>query len=140
MEPLYLDHFTLRVPSGELGRLHDFYARVLTLAEGPRPDFSFPGHWFYIGERPVIHLAGNAPPDEQAPPAGLPTGRFNHVSLRWRGLAATRAHLSACAVPWTEATVPGAPLHQLFLHDPTGLMIELTFDAAELAQAGAPGR
>ena len=37
---------------------------------------------------------------------------------------------------WREAPVPGVPLHQIFLLDPVGLKIELTFDAAELHEAG----
>jgi hypothetical protein len=28
----------------------------------------------------------------------------------------------------TEAPVPGWPLHQVFVHDPKGLKIEMTFD------------
>jgi hypothetical protein len=38
-----------------------------------------------------------------------------------------REHLGALGVPFTEAPVPGWDMHQLFLHDPRGLKIELTF-------------
>ena len=140
MELENLNHFTLRVAPDALPALRDFYVRVLGLREGARPDFPFPGHWFYAGDGPIVHLAGNAPANEAAPPANQPTGRFNHISFWTRGLKTTREHLSAHGVSWQEAPVPGVPLHQVFLRDPIGLLIELTFDAAELESAGpTPG-
>ncbi len=38
-----------------------------------------------------------------------------------------RAHLGALGVPFAEAPIPGWAIHQLFLHDPRGLKIEMTF-------------
>lgn len=132
-----IDHFTLRVHPNELGPLRDFYIAVLGLREGWRPDFDFPGHWLYAADRPVVHLAGNAPAGEGRADAALPTGKFNHVSFRSTGLAGMREHLRSLGVVWREAPVPGAPLHQIFLHDPVGLKVELTFDKAEFDAAGA---
>lgn len=136
----HIDHFTLRVVPAQLPVLREFYMRVLQLDEGARPAFDFPGHWLYAGGHALVHLAGNAPMGEAPAPAALPTGQFNHVSLRTSGLKATRAHLEAQGVDWKEAPVPGIPLHQVFLHDPVGLKIELTFDAAELQSAGPSNR
>lgn len=135
-----IDHFTLRVDPAQLPQLKHFYTRVLQLSEGDRPGFDFPGHWLYANGKALVHLAGNAPTGEARAPADLPTGQFNHVSLRTTGLKATRAHLEAQGVDWKEAPVPGMPLHQVFLHDPVGLKIELTFDAAELDSAGPSNR
>jgi catechol 2,3-dioxygenase-like lactoylglutathione lyase family enzyme len=132
----HIDHFTLRVAPHELPPLLDFYRRVLGFTEGARPDFSFPGHWLYCDGKPLVHLAGNAPANETPVGPGMPTGKLNHVSLRASGLATTRAHLKANGVVWQEAPVPGMPLHQVFLHDPAGLQIELTFDATECDRAG----
>jgi catechol 2,3-dioxygenase-like lactoylglutathione lyase family enzyme len=137
---LGIDHFTLRVAPTELPRLRDFYVEVLGLHEGRRAAFDFPGHWLYAGSQPLVHLAGNQPEGEPAIAPGLPTGRFNHVALRGRGLAAMRARLQTQGIDWQEAPVPGLPVHQLFLRDPVGLQIELSFDAAELAEAGPSTR
>lgn len=136
MKIIDVDHFTLRVPPDMLPVVRDFYQRVLQLRCGARPAFAFSGYWLYAGERAIVHLTGNAPAPGPGQPQQLPTGRLDHVSLRSSGLQSTRAHLAAQGLSWREASVPGAPLHQLFLHDPVGLKIELTFDAAELAQAG----
>lgn len=136
MQLTQLDHFTLRVSPQQLPELLDFYTRVLRLPEGDRPAFPFPGHWLYAGGQAVVHLAGNQPPGELEPPPTLPTGRFNHISLRASGLKSTREHLEALGIEWQEAPVPGMPLYQVFLRDPVGLKIELTFSSAELDLAG----
>lgn len=125
-----IDHLTLRVRPDELTALRAFYVDVLGLRDGARPDFDFPGHWLYAGERAIVHLAGVADGGEGR--AGE-TGALDHVALAARGLADTRERLAAHGVPWREAPVQGLPLHQVFLRDPAGLKLELTFDAAESA-------
>lgn len=124
----------------ELPTLRSFYVEVLGLHEGSRADFDFPGHWLYAGSSPVVHLAGNQPSGEPAVSPELPTGRFNHVALRCQGLASMRTRLESRGVEWMEAPVPGMPIHQLFVRDPVGLQIELSFDAAEVAEAGPSTR
>jgi catechol 2,3-dioxygenase-like lactoylglutathione lyase family enzyme len=140
LDILGIDHFTLRVAPEQLPVLRRFYVEVLGLREGARADFDFPGHWLYAGAQAAVHLAGNQPEGEAAVAPELPTGRFNHVALRARGLAAARARLLAHGIAWRESPVPGLPVHQLFLRDPAGLQIELSFDAAELAAAGPTAR
>jgi len=51
----------------------------------------------------------------------------DHISFRSRGLVEMREHLAAQGVTFAEAPVPGWPLHQVFVHDPRGLKIEMTF-------------
>jgi len=135
-----IDHFTVRVAESRLPQLLDFYTRILQLREGKRPAFSFAGHWLYAGDKALVHLAGNEPDGEPASEMRLPTGKLNHISFRVAGLKSTREHLATHAVEWQEAPVPGAALHQIFLRDPVGLKVELTFDAAELAGAGPSTR
>lgn len=119
-----LNHFTLRCHASELEGLRDFYTRVLRLQTGPRPDFGFDGYWLYgTGDKPIVHLAANA-----AGKPGAPAGPFDHISFSTTGLDETRAWLKEQGVAFREAPVPGWPLHQVFLHDPGGLKIELTFD------------
>lgn len=135
----HLDHYTLRVEPGALPALRAFYVDVIGLRDGARPHFLFPGHWLYAGERAVVHLAGLAGPeegevDERTTPA---TGRLDHISMTASGLAATRSHLAGRKVAWSEAPVPSTTLHQVFLRDPCGLKIELTFDLAVEGPAAA---
>ena len=41
----------------DLEATRDFYVNVLGLRVGPRPPFKFPGHWLYLGDKAVVHLA-----------------------------------------------------------------------------------
>ena len=122
-----LDHVTIRTRPQDVDALRDFYRDVVGLAEGRRANFSFPGHWMYLGGRPVVHLAGNlaATAPDPAGPGG--TGQFDHVSFHAHGVEAVREKLRGLGVRFAEAPVPGLPIHQLFFHDPAGVKIELTF-------------
>lgn len=122
-----MNHVTINCAPEDLARLRDFYVAVLGLAEGPRPAFPFPGHWLYLDGRPVVHLAGRAgiPPGTPAPPRG--GAGVDHVAFTAEGLAAARARFAAAGIAFEEAPVPGFPLHQIFLTDPLGQRIELTF-------------
>lgn len=126
-----IDHLTIRAHVDDMVTLRDFYEGALGLKAGKRPNFQFPGFWMYMGDRAVIHLAGNAKPDTPRAPSGSTMG-FDHVSFRTTGLQAARDRLRKMNVPFDEIPVPGFPLHQIFFRDPVGTKVELTFDLAEL--------
>jgi hypothetical protein len=48
---------------------------------------------------------------------------------------AMRGKLASLGVAAKERTVPGIGLHQLFVTDPNGIVIELNYPAAEAAGA-----
>lgn len=134
MRPEGLDHATLRCRPQDLPAALRFYRDILGLAEGPRPDFDFPGAWLYAGGRAVVHLVGR---EGAAPPSGpAPGAAFEHIALRYRGLPAIRRSLRAHGIAFTEAPLPGMPIHQLFVTDPFGLRVELNFDMTDPANAG----
>ena len=120
-----LHHYTIRCTPDELPPLVDFYTRVMRLEPGARPEIPAPGAWLYAQGQPIVHLYAHLfEPDEATQPV---TGHVDHISFRSRGLKEMRAHLGALGVPFTEAPIPGWSIHQLFLHDPRGLKIEMTF-------------
>jgi catechol 2,3-dioxygenase-like lactoylglutathione lyase family enzyme len=126
-----IDHFTIVAQPDEIEQLREFYCTVLGLSPGPRPSFSFGGYWLYPATGgPLVHLAAIK---ARALPAGVrDTGKLDHISFRSSGLHEFRLHLEALGIPSQEAPVPDFPLHQIFFHDPVGIKVELTFDAAEL--------
>lgn len=124
---LGLHHFTIRCSSTELLRLRDFYCDVLGMTEGPRPNFDFPGHWLYLGDVGLLHLAAILPDQPGCIDEGGMSG-FDHVSLAGAHLDAARQLLADRGIPFEELPVPGWPLWQIFLRDPVGSKIELTFD------------
>jgi catechol 2,3-dioxygenase-like lactoylglutathione lyase family enzyme len=117
-----LFHFTLCCDEAALPALKAFYERALGLEAGPRPALRFPGWWLYANGQALVHLYASG----AIPPGGRTA--LNHIAFRGVDLQATRARLAAQGIEFTEAPVPGWPLHQLFMHDPTGLRIEITFD------------
>ncbi len=123
-----LDHFTIRVLPEQLGAVRRFYVEVLGLAEGERPGFSFPGHWLYLGGRPVVHLAGRA---AERLPRSAETGGIDHIAFRARGLERMRAHLEELGVAFEEKPAPGQGLYQLFVTDPAGIQVELNYPGEE---------
>ncbi|MBC5768223.1 VOC family protein [Ramlibacter albus] len=125
---LGIHHFTIRCTPAQLEGLKAFYSDVLGMQPGPRPAFGFPGHWMYVGEQAVVHLAAILREDH---PAEVASSGFDHVSLHTRGLEATRQRLKSLGVAFDDVPVPGWPLQQIFLRDPVGSKIELTFEVPE---------
>jgi len=118
-----LHHYTIRCTPDQLPPLVDFYTRVIRLGVGARPEIPIPGVWLYADGQPIVHLyAHRATPDD-----ATSTGALDHISFRSRGLAEMREHLAREGVAYAEAPIPGWDIHQLFLQDPLGLKIEMTF-------------
>jgi len=138
-----LNHFSIRTTDIDATRV--FYETVLGLTVGPRPPFDFPGLWMYNGDHasPVnamVHVIGIDKNDPQGLKKYLGdrdlsslqgSGALDHIALSATGLAAMVAHLTRLGVPYRERNVPVLGLHQLFLDDPSGIVIELNYPASE---------
>lgn len=123
-----LDHFTVRTTPEALEATREFYVGVLGLQDGARPPFTFPGHWLYCGDQPVVHLAGTLSRSDQRPDD---TGKLDHVAFHARGLGTMLARLDELGIDYDQRTVPLLDLHQVFLTDPNGIKIELNYAAGE---------
>ena len=124
------------VMTGDLEATRDFYVDVLGLEDGYRPPFAFPGHWIYLGERAVIHVAerrdyldarGRA--EGGAPDSA--TGSIDHIAFEATGLRDMIARLKKHGIGAQHRKVPHLDLHQVFVHDPNGIRIELNYPAHE---------
>lgn len=146
---LSLNHYSIRTT--ELAACESFYGAVLGLKVGPRPPFPFPGLWLYAGDtavyaNAVVHIIGidrNDPEGlkqylgERAESSLHGTGVIDHVAFFATGLADTLARLAANGVACRERTVPLLNLHQVFVDDPNGVVVELNFPAEEKAALAA---
>lgn len=151
MEIKRVDHYSIRTPDLEASRR--FYTDVIGLREGPRPPFNFPGYWLYSGEPPAdlhnsarnygfVHLMGfdrDNPQslndyvgerDAAAPGGG--TGALDHVAFAASGREAMIDRCRRHNVEFFERAVPLLGLHQMFIKDPNGVMIELNYAASEV--------
>jgi catechol 2,3-dioxygenase-like lactoylglutathione lyase family enzyme len=146
---LSLNHYSIRTSDLEASR--QFYVDVLGLTVGPRPDFPFPGLWIYSGDtadstNAVVHIIKNDCTDDEGlkqylgsrnQQALTGSGAIDHIAFYAKGLPAMLAHLQRLQLTFRERTVPSLGLHQLFLDDPNGLVIELNYPAHELSAQGA---
>jgi catechol 2,3-dioxygenase-like lactoylglutathione lyase family enzyme len=113
-----LDH--INITTARLAETRAFFVAVLGLEEGPRPDFGVPGHWLYLGDRPVVHLVGV---EDQR----LPTreASLDHFAFRIDDFSDAQARLEAAGLEYQAMDVPGTTTRQIFVLDPNGVRIEL---------------
>lgn len=143
MSSLSLNHFSIR--SLEIEKTTDFYSKLLGLTVGPRPEFPFPGVWLYNGDdsswaNAVLHLIAIDKNDpnglkkylgERDPSSLYGSGAVDHIAFFATGLEEKIALLKELKVSYRERTVPVIGLHQIFLDDPNGIVIELNYPASE---------
>lgn len=140
---LTLNHYSIRTT--DLDATRRFYESVLGLTVGPRPDFPFPGLWMYRGDHAsianaVVHVIGldRDSPDglknylgNRSPESLKGSGAVDHVAFFADGLPAMLSHLQSMGIEPRRRTVPSIGLHQLFLDDPNGIVVELNYPASE---------
>jgi len=127
----HLFHVALR--TGDLDATVRFYTEVLGMILAERPPIGFPGAWLKApqpGADASIHVyAGDAALE---PDGSLLTrsGAIDHVSVACQGYSEFRERFRKFGLEWRENLVPATPLWQLFVYDPNGVQLELTFHAA----------
>ena len=141
-------HYSIRTL--DLAATRKFYTEVMGLTVGPRPKFNFPGLWLYNGshesyDNAVVHIIGIDLNDPQGLKDYLGdrdldslkggTGTFDHIAFTATDVRSMVTRLKNGKVPFRERTVPDLNLHQVFLDDPSGVVIELNYPADEKAAA-----
>jgi len=143
-----LSHYSVR--SLDLEATRRFYTEVMGFSVGPRPPFKFPGLWLYRGshdsyDNAIVHIVGIDPHDPQGLKDYLGdrdtstltggTGTFDHIAFAATDLDEMLARLRKNNVAYRERAVPDLGLHQVFLDDPNGVVIELNYPADKKAAA-----
>ena len=143
-----LSHYSIRTLDLEATR--KFYTEVMGFTVGPRPQFNFPGLWLYNGshdtyDNAIVHIIGIDPNDPQGLKDYLGdrdldslkggTGTFDHIAFSATDLGKMLQQLKQKKVAHRERTVPDLNLHQVFLDDPSGVVIELNYPANESVAA-----
>jgi catechol 2,3-dioxygenase-like lactoylglutathione lyase family enzyme len=140
-----LAHYSIRAPDLEASR--KFYTDVMGFRVGYRPHFPFPGVWLYQSddesEYGIVHIIGSGQSGsrgleqylgERSTQGSNDTGAFDHIAFSATDLLGMRARLLGLKVDFQERTVPSLGLHQIFLRDPAGVVIELNYPADEVSQ------
>ncbi len=142
-----LNHYSVRTVNVDASA--KFYTEVLGFTVGPRPPFPFPGVWLYNGSHDkssnaVVHVIGVDVGNDK----GLVdymgdrsldslkgTGSLDHVAFFANGLTDMTTMLTTKGITFTQREVPSAGLHQVFVTDPSGVVVELNYQAHEYTAA-----
>jgi catechol 2,3-dioxygenase-like lactoylglutathione lyase family enzyme len=116
----------------DIERTREFYAGVIGLRVGERPQLAFPGYWLYAGDTPCVHIADRRRYREHAADLGIEvepglTGRggVDHIAFIATDYEELTARLGRAGVAAVRNDVPGGGPRQLFIEDPNGVRIEL---------------
>ena len=136
-----LEHVNIETTS--LEATMRFYTEVLGLKAKERPaGRARPGAWVYDDQGvAVVHLSlidagdadlgGQSLANLQEPVMGAPrgTGTVNHLGFVADDYDGFRARLCDQQVRFTEREIPDSKLRQLFVKDPNGVLVEISFKA-----------
>jgi catechol 2,3-dioxygenase-like lactoylglutathione lyase family enzyme len=129
-----MEHFL--VMTHDVDGTRDFYRDVLGFQEGFRPDLGFLGHWLYLGDTPVIHIADWVTYTAHSDRLGIPvtkpapgTGALDHVAFNGQDASYSklRERLDQHRLKYHPHDSLAIGLRQIFLDDPNGLKLELNF-------------
>ena len=117
---MQLDH--INVVTEDLDATVSFFANVIGLHDGDRPNFTSEGAWMYgeEGGPAIVHIV------VRKPDIGG-TGPLDHVAFRGQDLIALTSRLDAHGIGYDARIVPGTGDRQIFFNAPFGLKIEVNF-------------
>ncbi|MEP7294654.1 MAG: VOC family protein [Burkholderiales bacterium] len=130
--------FHLAIKTADLDATVRFYTEVLGLQVADRPPIGFPGAWLkpaQAGADAIIHIYAGDAAKESDGTVQAGSGAIDHVSMVCNGYGDFKARFEKFDLPYRENLVPGTPLWQLFVHDPNGIQLELTFHSAGESEA-----
>jgi catechol 2,3-dioxygenase-like lactoylglutathione lyase family enzyme len=110
-----------------------FYCGLLGMIEVDRPAFDFPGAWLATpppAKGILIHLYGGETALDASGMVPTGSGAIDHVAITAVGFEEMRDKIIASGKNWRQNIPPGTKIWQLFVRDPNGILIELTFDGA----------
>ncbi|BFG80838.1 VOC family protein [Paraburkholderia terrae] len=121
----------------DLGTTVGFYCDALGLKEVVRPaGLRFPGAWLalpHAGDKAVVHVyaltAAEKANDQIA--TDNEKGSVDHVAFRGRGFTAYRTRLRELGLTFREQHLNESTIWQIFVHDPNGVKVELSFNQSE---------
>jgi catechol 2,3-dioxygenase-like lactoylglutathione lyase family enzyme len=124
--------FHVAIKTNDLDATVRFYSEVLGLHKVARPDFGYPGAWLAApGGAAIIHLYAGGPALGAEGRAPYGTAAIDHVSITATDFHGFIAKFKKHGLDWREFNVRDAKLWQLFVYDPNGVQLEITFEAAK---------
>lgn len=126
-----LFHIALKTP--DLAATTTFYRDILGMEIAERPELDFDGIWLKTSTPHgdiIVHVyAGDAALEPDGSTA-VGAGAIDHISVSAQGYEGFRQRFAQWGLDWRENVLPEIGLWQLFVYDPSGVMLELSFSAA----------
>ena len=130
--------FHTAIRTADLDATVRFYTEVLGMIVADRPPIGFPGAWLkpaQAGAEAIFHLYAGDAAKEADGTVLTSSGAIDHVSVVCQGYSDFKARFEKFGLAYRENLVPATPLWQLFVYDPNGIQLELTFHSAAEEQA-----
>jgi catechol-2,3-dioxygenase len=124
MAAIAFNHYNLRAPRELMDRLRDFYCEIVGLQQGKRPDLGSFGYWLYAGDHCILHLSETRANESRLTHTST---TFDHVAFTCTDRAEMEARLDRHNIRFSRGHVAELGIHQLFLRDPAGNGVELSF-------------
>jgi catechol 2,3-dioxygenase-like lactoylglutathione lyase family enzyme len=97
-----------------------FFGGVLGLQEVERPNFSFAGAWYALGDR-QLHLIVESPAGRQS---AAPISRSDHMALEVSDIDSVKSALRGAGIDYREGGNRALGMEQIFCRDPDGHVLE----------------
>jgi catechol 2,3-dioxygenase-like lactoylglutathione lyase family enzyme len=97
-----------------------FFGDVLGLQEVERPNFTFPGAWYALGDR-QLHLIVESSAGRQSADR---ISRSDHMALEVSSLDSVKKTLQGAGIEYGEGSNQALGMDQIFCRDPDGHVIE----------------
>ncbi len=130
--------FHAAIKTADLHACVRFYTEVLGMVVADRPPIGFPGAWLkpaQAGADAIFHLYAGDAAKEADGTVQTGSAAIDHVSVVCQGYSDFKTQFEKFGLAYRENLVPATPLWQLFVHDPNGVQLELTFYAAAEREA-----
>lgn len=127
------DLFHIAIKSPNLEATRKFYVDILGMEIAERPEMGFPGYWFKQktpNGHAIIHVYGGWAAKEADGTTTTGTGAIDHLAITAVGFDEIREQVKTHGLDWRENIIPAIGLWQIFVHDPSGVMLELSFSEA----------
>ena len=125
----HLFHIAIKTPNLEATRR--FYTELLGMELAPRPEMAFPGLWIKaptLGGDAILHFYGGWAARDRSGGVPVGTSAIDHVAIAAIGYYELRDRLKAAGLSYRENKVPEVPVWQIFVHDPSAVLLEISFN------------
>lgn len=122
--------FHIAIKSPDIEATRQFYCDVLGMTLAERPPLGFPGYWIQSplpGGVAMFHIYGGDEALEEDGSMASGCGVIDHVSLSCQGFYEIKKKLDECGLDYRQNIVQSIRLWQLFVYDPSGVLLELSF-------------